>query len=203
MTNQGGSGEPQPWELRIDLGAPLARWQGALQRAIDLVSFGLTARETVPEGEVRLPGEVLRFAVASNYVMTFPEAKEEFGPWVLQSGFRDIVEGLHDFLEEARVACGAVSLGPKSTMPAGWIPPFQRESPRDSDFTGWASIRSWERSGTTRRSSLDRTCRRRSRESTGRGIAWRIEAASSESPTRTTQPAYASPGAKWRSSSRM
>src|SRR5215472_16941068 len=110
MTNQVERDEPQPVGLHIDLGVPLVRWERALQRAIDLVSFGLTARETVPEGEVGLPGEVLRFVAGSSYVMTFPEAKEEFGLWVLQSGFRDIVEGLHDFLEEARVACGAVAL---------------------------------------------------------------------------------------------
>jgi len=134
MSNQAFGGEPPLWKLHIDLDVPLARWQRALQRAIDLVSFGLTAMATVPEGEVRLPGEVLRFAVASNYAMTFLEAKEEFGLWVLQGGFRDVVEGLHDFLEEARVACAAVALGPKFTMPAGWIPPFTRESPEGQRF---------------------------------------------------------------------
>ena len=134
MTNQVERDEPQPVGLHIDLGVPLVRWERALQRAIDLVSFGLTARETVPEGEVGLPGEVLRFVAGSSYVMTFPEAKEEFGLWVLQSGFRDIVEGLHDFLEEARVACGAVALGPKSTRPAGWIPPFPRDSREGQEF---------------------------------------------------------------------
>ncbi len=69
--------------------------------------------------------------IAPHYVMTFPEAKEEFGLWVLPCVFRDIVKGLHDFLEEARVACAAVALRTKFTVPARWIlSPFLRPERR-------------------------------------------------------------------------
>lgn len=46
----------------------------------------------------------------------------------LAGGFRDIVKGLHDFLEEARVAWAAVALRPKFTVPARWMPQFILET---------------------------------------------------------------------------
>ncbi len=127
-------GQPAPHSLQINLDAPQGLLQRSLQRAIDLVAFGLTARTAVPEGQVRMPGPVPQFATAQNYAMSFAQAKDEFEIWVLQSGFRDAVEGMQEFLEEARVACAALALGPMFKVPAGWTPPFTRESAEGKKF---------------------------------------------------------------------
>ncbi len=127
-------GQPALHTLQINLEAPQARLQRSLQRAIDLVAFGLTAGAAAPEGQVRMPGPAMQFATAQNYAMSFAQAKEEFELWVLQSGFRDAVEGMQDFLEEARVVCAALALGPQIKVLAGWTPPFTRESAEGQRF---------------------------------------------------------------------
>lgn len=135
------SPEERPVNLHINLAAPRARLQGTLQRTTDLVSFGLTVAENAAPTDpaagpdtLRMPGVAMQFVAAQDRAMNPAQAKDEFVLWALQCGFRDIVEGLHDFLEEVRVVCSALSLGPRFQVSPGWHPPFTRDSPEGVTF---------------------------------------------------------------------
>jgi hypothetical protein len=123
-----------PVHISISLAQPRSILQRIIQRGIDLVAFGLTAANQVGDGQIVLPGVMLQFVTASDYALPPAQAKDEFGLWILQNGFRDVVEGLQEFLEEARVVCAALALGPRSRAPAGWDPPFRRESQAGQAF---------------------------------------------------------------------
>src|SRR3989338_4782809 len=102
--------------FHIDTGALLGSFQRSLQQSMDLVSFGLLSAESLPEGELQLPGSHFHFAPASNETRTVQAMRPDFQNWVLASGLRDCVEAAAGFLDEVRQVCALYSLGGQATI---------------------------------------------------------------------------------------
>jgi hypothetical protein len=107
-------------DIHLDLGAVLAQLQRALQRSVDLVSFGLHAAETAANGSLALPGVYFHVAAASDAALNFDQAKQEFPPWLVGHGLRDSIEAVGLFLEEVRKVCAVWSLSNETTG-AKWM----------------------------------------------------------------------------------
>ncbi len=107
-------------DIHLDLGAVQGTLQRALQRSVDLVSFGLHAAETAANGSLTLPGAYFQVAAASNEALNFDQAKQEFPPWLVGHGLRDSIEAVGLFLQEVRLVCAVWSLGNQTTG-AAWM----------------------------------------------------------------------------------
>lgn len=79
--------------------------QGAIQRSIDLVSFGLQAADRLEIESLEIPGVRFRVGPAQNLAMEIEQAREEFRTWVLSNGLRDCVDAIGPSLEWARKTC--------------------------------------------------------------------------------------------------
>jgi hypothetical protein len=89
----------------LELPPPVIVLQLALQRSIEMVSFGLQAADTASVSELSIPGNFLKLAPAQDLALDPNAAKQEFRAWVLACGFRDIVDSLGNTLEWVRETC--------------------------------------------------------------------------------------------------
>ena len=126
------------YQLTVNLDGVAVGLQRSLQRAMDLVSFGLHAAqvaqpplqdtdpavgtaETVPgiHRDLALPGVLFQMIPASEVALTFDTARQLFHRWVLACGFRDATEALAPLLEEARTV-GVVASAGRTITAAVW-----------------------------------------------------------------------------------
>ena len=105
------------YTARIQLNAPAAirGLQLALQRSVDLVSFGLLAAETATGSDIMLPGATFQIAAAGDRRMDFESARAEFRRWILEGGLRDSIEAVGPVLEDVRLQCALASLPAQTT----------------------------------------------------------------------------------------
>jgi hypothetical protein len=89
----------------LELPTPTALLQVALQRSIDLVSFGLQVAQSATPSNLIIPDSILQFMPAQNLSMDINTVRQEFQVWVLANGFRDIVDSLGPPLEWTRQTC--------------------------------------------------------------------------------------------------
>lgn len=121
--------------LTINLRGVVAGLHQALQRAIDLVAFGLHAAGGATDpgptvhGSMKIPGVIANLTPARDAAMSFDTARDEFKRWVLACGLRDAVEGVSQTLEEARKVGVVVSFGGEMTG-ADWNERVVGESAR-------------------------------------------------------------------------
>lgn len=107
---------------RLELVDPTGLIQTELQKAIDLVSFGLHAAEDLEIDSLEIPGVTFHFTPAQSKSMEIDEAREVFGVWVLGNGLRDCVDAIGPSLEWARRICflwtrkGAVSVNDDGSL---------------------------------------------------------------------------------------
>ncbi len=104
--------------IHIDLGSFKGGLQRALQRATDMVAFGLWAAENAPPTDDHgVPGAFFQVSPAENIRLDFDGKKQAFPGWVLANGLRDCIEAAHTFLEEARRVCSVwVAFNGRSRM---------------------------------------------------------------------------------------
>jgi len=79
--------------------------QGELQKAIDLVAFGLQCAAIANPSDLSMPEQIFQITAAGNKVMNVEDARREFRSWVLANGLRDCVEAVGPTLEWARRFC--------------------------------------------------------------------------------------------------
>ena len=91
--------------LSLELLSPLGEILKAIQRSIDLVSFGLQAADRLEIESLEIPGLRFQLSPAQNLAMEIVQAREEFGTWVLANGLRDCVDAIGPSLELARKIC--------------------------------------------------------------------------------------------------
>jgi len=90
---------------KLELPHPTGLLQAELQRAVDLVAFGLRAAETATATDLSIPGVRGHVTAAQDRALSIEEAQNEFRSWVLANGFRDCVEAIGPTLEWARKFC--------------------------------------------------------------------------------------------------
>lgn len=90
---------------QMELQTPIGFIQAELQRAIDLVSFGLHAADKLETNSLDMPGVWFRFTASQDQSMEVNEAREAFRTWVLGNGLRDCVDVVGPSLEWARKIC--------------------------------------------------------------------------------------------------
>jgi hypothetical protein len=93
------------------LGTKLAR---ALDPVIERTAFGLCTAESGAT-QVRLPG-FFRVDLPESRKRDVTLIREDFRTWILTAGFRDAIECMHTFLDEARMVCAVVELGAHSAV---------------------------------------------------------------------------------------
>jgi hypothetical protein len=91
--------------MSLTLLTPTGEIQAALQRAIDLVGFGLQAADVSTPADLTLPGVTGHVTAAADRAMTVEAARAEFRSWVLANGLREGVEAIGPALEWARKTC--------------------------------------------------------------------------------------------------
>ena len=89
----------------IELAHPTGLIQCALQRSLDLVSFGLQAADTLEAESLRMPGTQHHVIPAPNVALDVATARTEYRSWVISNGLRDCVEAVGPSLEWARKLC--------------------------------------------------------------------------------------------------
>lgn len=90
---------------KLELVDPTGLIQAELQKAIDLVSFGLHAAEELEIDSLEIPGVTFHLTPAQSKSMTVEEARDVFRVWVLGNGLRDCVDAIGPSLEWARRIC--------------------------------------------------------------------------------------------------
>jgi hypothetical protein len=90
---------------KLELPLPTGFLQSELQRAIDLVSFGLMAAENATMSELSIPGVRSHVTPAADKALGVEDARSEFQSWILANGIRDCVEAVGPTLEWARKFC--------------------------------------------------------------------------------------------------
>jgi hypothetical protein len=96
--------------IQVSLAGVQKELEVSLQHITDIVKFGLTAAQAVPEQELTLPGYRIGMSTAAEAALSFHDAKHLFQLWTLRNGMRDAVEAVNAFLETARTACTAALL---------------------------------------------------------------------------------------------
>jgi len=90
---------------RLELLSPKGEIQRAIQRSMDLVSFGLQAADRLEIESLEMPDLHFQVRAAQNLAMEIEQAREEFRTWVLLNGLRDCVDAIGPSLEWARKVC--------------------------------------------------------------------------------------------------
>lgn len=118
------------FSVHVNLAALTSQLQRALQRSIDLTSFGLMAAARAPrEDALKLPGAWFQLATAGNEALDFESAGAEFQKWAVACGLRDSIEAMRVFLEEARNIVAVWSLtGRPTIMGEEWNAKMVREA---------------------------------------------------------------------------
>ena len=89
----------------LELLSPKGEIQRAIQRSMDLVSFGLQAADRLEIESLEIPGLHFQVRAAQNLAMGIEQAREEFRTWVLANGLCDCVDAIGPSLEWARKMC--------------------------------------------------------------------------------------------------
>jgi hypothetical protein len=89
----------------LEFPTPESVIQTALQRSMDLVSYGLQIAQSASVSDLSIPGHILRWVPAKEFSMDPETARQEFRTWILANGFRDVVDSLGLSLEWARQTC--------------------------------------------------------------------------------------------------
>lgn len=89
----------------LELESPSGEIQKAIQRSIDLVSFGLQAADRLETESLEIPGQRFQLSPVKNLAMEVEQARDEFRTWVLANGLRDCVDAIGPSLEWARKTC--------------------------------------------------------------------------------------------------
>jgi hypothetical protein len=91
--------------MSLELVLPGAAMQRGIQRAMDLVAFGLQAAEGSLPTELSIPNAFGQVISAPDRAKKPEEAREEFRSWVIANGLRECVEAVAPALEWARRFC--------------------------------------------------------------------------------------------------
>lgn len=91
--------------MSLELVLPGAAMQRGIQRAMDLVAFGLQAAEGPLPAELSVPNTFGQVISAPDRAKRPEEAREEFRAWVIANGLRECVEAVAPALEWARRFC--------------------------------------------------------------------------------------------------
>jgi len=89
----------------LELLSPSGEIQKAIQKAIDLASFGLQAAEHLEIDSLHIPGLRFQLAPAQNLAMDVEQVRAQFRAWVLANAIRDCVDAIGPSLEWARKIC--------------------------------------------------------------------------------------------------
>jgi hypothetical protein len=89
----------------FQLQLPLGTLQGDLQRAVDLVGFGLQASEHGTVANLEIPNVFGQVAPAQDHILDVDTARIAFRSWIIANGLRDCVEAIGPALEWARKFC--------------------------------------------------------------------------------------------------
>ena len=114
-------GPPASRTLALHPSATAAHLALTLQRALDLVSFGLHAARSAPapgpslSGGIELPDIAVQLLVVPHARMGLDEIRSEFRRWILEAGFREVVEAIGPALESVRQIGVICSFGGKLT----------------------------------------------------------------------------------------
>jgi len=90
---------------KLELTLPLGALQRDIQRAVDLVGFGLQAAEHATISDLSIPNAFGHVIAAEDRVLSIDEARVLFRSWVLANGLRECVEAVGPALEWARRFC--------------------------------------------------------------------------------------------------
>lgn len=104
--------------FHVDLGALQRTLQASIQRAVELVSFGLAASREGTVGPLELPGAVFQLKLAGDQTSDLERVRENFETWTLANGLRDCAESLNVFVDRCRDVCALYSFGPSASIPA-------------------------------------------------------------------------------------
>jgi hypothetical protein len=91
--------------MQLELQSPSDHIQSQLQRAVDLVAFGLHAADQCSPQHFVIPGVFGQITPTRQMALSVDAARDEFRAWVLANGFRECVEGVGTALEWVRKAC--------------------------------------------------------------------------------------------------
>lgn len=91
--------------MGLELPHPAGLLQLALQRAVDLVAFGLRASDDATPADLSIPGIFGHVSPAQNHALSVEDARAEFRSWVVANGFRECVEAMGPSLEWLRKTC--------------------------------------------------------------------------------------------------
>jgi hypothetical protein len=97
-------------QFQVNLDAPRAQLQRALQRSIYLVSGALNSGAYIEDAHLKLPDIGIEATFDSSLKWSTEEVRHHLKEWTLQNGFRDIVESLGAFLEEIHRICSVWAL---------------------------------------------------------------------------------------------
>lgn len=92
-------------DARLEFPRASAVIQVAVQRSVDLVSFGLHAAAQAGPAELSVPKSFGQVIAAADRRLSVEDARSAFRVWVLANGLRDCVEALGPALEWARKEC--------------------------------------------------------------------------------------------------
>lgn len=92
-------------QAKLEFHYPAAVLQQSLQRAVDLVSFGLQMATGPLPPSLDIPGAKLQFTPVANHQLYAKDVVVLFQSWVLANGLRDYAEALGPTLEWARRHC--------------------------------------------------------------------------------------------------
>lgn len=103
-------------ESHFQLQLPLGALQGELQRAIDLVGFGLQAAEHASISDLEIPNVFGQVSPAQDQILDIHTARLAFRDWIVANGLRDCVDAIGPALEWVRKFC-FLWTRPGNTMP--------------------------------------------------------------------------------------
>ena len=98
------------YTVQINFAALSDKLVRMLDPVIERTAFGLSAADGAAAHPLALPG-FFKVDVAQARKRSFDVVKSESATWVLASGFREAIDGVHALLEETRIACAVVDLG--------------------------------------------------------------------------------------------
>lgn len=117
--------------MRLELKTPTSHLLPLVQRAVDLVAFGLSAANLAAPTHLAIPDVFLQVAPAKREARSVEDARDEFRIWLLTNGFRDCIEGIGDTLEWVRRTCFLWTLPGSATLNPDGLISFSGTCPSD------------------------------------------------------------------------
>ena len=87
---------------QLVLTLPTGHLLPAVQRALDLVAFGLKSAETAAPADLMIPTDGISVITAGPQQLAIEDARVAFKTWILANGLRDCVDAIGPTLEWAR-----------------------------------------------------------------------------------------------------